>query len=157
MLAITALDVAFASAIVAALAAVSSPLVAWSIARATRDHERTLSREARNYEARREVYLELLLYCQRKAEALEAYLAGDEPPDYPPDEEMRLLKARVSLYCSEEVLALMEEFDAASLEAFKTRPGDGSEPPEEHESAHARTVETLRELERTGRIEVTGG
>jgi len=54
LLAISALDVAFASALVALTAAVFSPLVAWLIAKQAHEHELGSDRERRLFEARRE-------------------------------------------------------------------------------------------------------
>ena len=64
-LAITALDVAFASAVAAGLAAVTAPLSAWFIASRGWFHERTLAHAERMFEARRDVYVRAVTDAHR--------------------------------------------------------------------------------------------
>jgi hypothetical protein len=76
---VSALEVAFASALaaaVAAVAAVVSPLSAWFIARGNREHERRLAQDARSYESRATVYRDLLSDGLRQLRAM-TYFTSD--------------------------------------------------------------------------------
>jgi hypothetical protein len=83
VVAVSALDVAFASAVAAALAAILSPLSAWLIARGGRQHELALAREARNYEARREIYVEALTDATKQVSSMGTAMAA-----YPRDDDL---------------------------------------------------------------------
>jgi hypothetical protein len=83
-IAITALQVAFASAIATAIAAVAGPVAAVRIAKRNRDHERRLAQDARNNASRSEANRLVLTDALREARAMEYFLAvlvGEEKRD----------------------------------------------------------------------------
>lgn len=71
---ITALDVAFVSAISAVAGSVAGPLISFLIARGDRSHQRGLSREERSFESRRAVYEDTLAEVGEEIYVVREYL-----------------------------------------------------------------------------------
>jgi hypothetical protein len=112
LLAVTAEAVALVSVIVTGLTAILGPLITWQIARSGQKHERDVDISRRNYEARREVYVEMLALSRVKVQALEA--ARDDTvaqPTWPDAEERRTLHARVTAFGSSDVADALYDFD----------------------------------------------
>lgn len=110
LLAITATDVAFVSVIVAGVTTIVGPLVTWQIAKGGWKHERDVDISRRNYEARRDVYVELLRWERLCFKDLDAHQNGTASPVTIPEDEAVALFARVSTFGSREVVAKMDEF-----------------------------------------------
>jgi hypothetical protein len=62
LLAISALDVAFASAIGAAVVAVASPLIGWWVTKSGWEYDRQRNLSQRTYDARSKIYVEMLTW-----------------------------------------------------------------------------------------------
>jgi len=110
-LAVSALEVALASVIVTAVTAVFGPLITWQIAKSGRDHERAVDLSRRNYEARREVYVEMLALTRVKVQALAAAKGHAEKPTWPDSDERRTLFARITAFGSTDVAEALNDFD----------------------------------------------
>jgi hypothetical protein len=101
-----------------------SPLVAALVSRAARAHERTMAQDARNYEARREAYYEMIrnafnvytgvkmIADQVAGEPHAMPLEGNLPP-IPTPAESDALRALTACAGSESALAELDSFNAA--------------------------------------------
>ena len=84
MLAVTALDVAFAAAIAAAVTGIASPLASWMIARHGMTSASALAREERVYASRVDAYDEAMTAAyQMQAIAVQSVLAMDRGEEMP--------------------------------------------------------------------------
>jgi hypothetical protein len=84
--------------------------------RQDRSHEAQLQRSARLYESRRDAYFTLLrvfLVLVERVQRTEPIMTWEgmpQPPEAPPDEELRHLQARVGTFGSPKVSEAAEEF-----------------------------------------------
>jgi hypothetical protein len=118
ILAVSALDVAFVSALATVAAAVVAPLSAWVISKETRDHELRIDRERRLFDARRELYATSLADVFLAVAAINAediHLRGlDVTPHVPKArgvDDWLELQAQVSAIASESVMDALERLD----------------------------------------------
>jgi hypothetical protein len=80
-----------------------------------REHEERLRRNERLYDARRETYLEVLRQFLVEVQIVERTANPDssrEPPEMPPENEWRDLRARVGAFASPKVAKAVKEFDS---------------------------------------------
>jgi len=116
-LAVTALDVAFVSA----LAALAAPVTSVAVARVNRHHERQLAREERGFEARtlafEETLTELgadLIYARHRVQEIRAGRAKFESPRDPSDNptehatEWSRSGARIASLATEAIMTVFE-------------------------------------------------
>jgi hypothetical protein len=159
------LDIAFAGIVSGAVVGVTAPIVAWLIARANRGHERQLAHQARVFQQRGDVYVDLLEYCYREARAIERMGIGEEPDASEPTEaEVERLSARVSAFGSAAVLRQYQAFVKAATThsrhlyflklEYTGKPAVGK-PFEEMHRNRERLKAEFDELEQLVRSELT--
>jgi hypothetical protein len=130
-LAITALDVAFASAVAAGLAAVTAPLSAWFIASGSWFHERTLAHAGRMFEARRDLYVRAVTdahrYVRLGTDQIEALRTGKLTSSnslQPPTAEVRTRqRGLLGALGSDDMVKAVDDFHAALAEFITTLGG----------------------------------
>jgi hypothetical protein len=110
--AVTALDVAFATAIVAGISAIVGPTVAFLIGRADRQAARQKAKGDRYFELRRAAYAEVLTNYFGVMAVMEGAPAPTTPVDW------NALAAQLSAIASTDVLATGTAFMAASRKYF---------------------------------------
>jgi hypothetical protein len=165
-----ALDVAFAGVVVTGVVGTLAPLFHWLTARSQRQHERQLAHDARLYESRSAVYVDLLTHAHRACFAMKrAPSMGDQSGDpmleAPSDEEWSRLLGRVLTFGSDGVRAAAGAFEDATV-VFWALSIDAEEAPtgrdepmllqRELDLRYGAALEALEALGRSVRADLAG-
>jgi hypothetical protein len=112
--------IAIASVVSSAAVAIATLGFNWWNSAQSRDHDAKMARASRNFDARRQVYSDILEYFHR----LQLFMArtepiwepAPEPPDLPHEDEGLRLGAQTAAFASDEVNQAVDECQAAYRE-----------------------------------------